>query len=66
MRCDFEIALSQERYWDNVVTFWVNKEANQVVYKQYVGISPDAECDEMQRLGLGEFIGDNKRDLIFF
>lgn len=66
MRCDFEIALSQEKYWDNVVTFWVNRETNQIIYKQYVGVSPDAECDEMRRLGLEEFIGDDKKELKFF
>lgn len=66
MRCDFEIALSQEKYWDNVVTFIVNKEVNLIIYKQYVEVIPDDECDEMCRLGLGEFIGDDKKDLKFF
>lgn len=66
MRCDFEIALSQEKYWDNVVTFIVNKKSNQIIYKQYVGVRPDAECDEMRRLGLEEFIGDDKKELKFF
>jgi hypothetical protein len=66
MRCDFEIALSQDKHWDNVVTFIVNRDANQIIYKQYVGVSPDAECDEMRRLGLEEFIGDNKKELKFF
>lgn len=60
MRCDFEIALSQEKYWDNLVTFFVNRETNQVIYKQYVDVSPDDECRRMRQLGLGEFIGDDK------
>ena len=47
-------------------SFIVNKEANQIIYKQYVGVRPDAECDEMRRLGLEEFIGDDKKELKFF
>ena len=45
MRCDFEIALSQERYWDNLVTFFVDRRTNRVIYKQYVDVSPDEECN---------------------
>lgn len=60
MRCDFEIALSEERYWDNLVTFFVNRETNQVIYKQYVGVSSDEECERMRQLGLEEFIADDK------
>lgn len=60
MRCDFEIALSQERYWDNLVTFFVDRKTNQVIYKQYVDVSPDEECRRMRQLGLGEFIVDDK------
>lgn len=60
MRCDFEIALSQERYWNNMVTFFVNRRTNQVIFEQYVDISSDDDCSRMQQLGLEEFIGDNK------
>lgn len=58
MACDFEIAVSENRYWDHRVTFYVDRIRNIVEYKQYVEILPDEECERMKQLGLGKFIGD--------
>lgn len=51
---------------NSMMTLTVDRTNGNVIYKQYVGVESDANCDRMRRLGLGEFIVDGNPEIRFF
>lgn len=49
-----------------MMTLTVDRTNGNVIYKQYVGVESDANCERMRRLGLGKFIVDGNPEIKFF
>lgn len=65
-KLDVTISWNESIKKKSLLTVMVDKITNSVIYKQYVGVESDSNCERMVKLGLGKFIVDDDPNIKFF
>ena len=60
------ISWSDQSLKQSMLTFCADRNTDSIVYKQYVGVESDENCDRMKKLGLGKFIVNHDSSIKFY